>query len=468
MSERSTTPAAHVSRGGSVAASHAASSIPTVLRCGQAPESLSWKTLLLETRVAGVPVLDRHLLAFDAAGLDHVTLVVPGGEMHDLENVSRRRLPAGLTLTVCSDDAAPTSDAVEPLGSMVLEQRADTLVDPRLISQLVRLANGGSSTVCCLDRSGGNTVEAKSPFRVGVADRDEAKVVGTIEASGLVPIGLSLRATTPTAETALAIGRYYWQRIASPGDAAIATRQVLQATMKPTDGVHAQINRRVSLQISQALVDTRVTPNMVTIATLIVGIFAGWLLSHGAYQLMLAGSVTAWVASMLDGVDGELARAKFQSTALGHWLEMACDYGFYISLVVGLGSGLARVTGNSAWAVLGGASVAGIVASFAVVAGLKRKYTRDGTLGDFYLAFQHTFEALPNPVLRFVPHLAALATRASLPYYTVIFIALQLSKPLMILLFIGAQVFWLTGLWASGMRLTMRSSPVTVIDQSRT
>ena len=38
---------------------------------------------------------------------------------------------------------------------------------------------------------------------------------------------------------------------------------------------------------------------------LAVGLAAGWLLAQGRYAPVVAGSVLGWVASMLDGVDGE-------------------------------------------------------------------------------------------------------------------------------------------------------------------
>ena len=212
------------------------------------------------------------------------------------------------------------------------------------------------------------------------------------------------------------------------------------------------------------LLNTRVTPNMVTAGTLVCGLLAGWLLSRGHHAALVAGSLVAWVASMLDGVDGELARAKFQSSAFGHWLEMACDYVFYIALFVGLGLGLHRVTGETRWLVMGVGAGAGVIPSFAAVAQLKRIYARRGSMGDFYLAYERTVTAPGSSLfLRVTPHLAAFMTRAVFPYFLVAFAVLGITKVALVLMFVATQSFWIVAFYASRLRVTLRPAEAMAI-----
>ena len=201
--------------------------------------------------------------------------------------------------------------------------------------------------------------------------------------------------------------------------------------------------------------------------------FTGWLLSQGHYAALVAGSLMSWVASMLDGVDGELARAKFQSSPFGHWLEMACDYVFYIALYVGLGLGLHHVTGETRWLVMGVGAGAGVIPCFAAVAQLKRVYARRGSMGDFYLAYERTVTAPGSGLfLRLTPHLAAFMTRAVFPYFLVVFAVLGLSKVALVLMFVATQSFWIVALYLSRLRVTLRPAvnrqPSTVNSQPST
>jgi phosphatidylglycerophosphate synthase len=428
-----------------------------VLRCGEAPHGFGWTQLLFETRVAGLPLLQRHLLALREAGICDVALAVPPAILPEVERAAHDCLPPGLDVSVVADlppVATPGGDAP------VLEQRADTVVDPRLVAQVVRLAHTHPGSVVCLDvDQRANTPEAKSPYTAGVPGTDEAQLVDADAAREreLAPMGLAIRRASGQPAAGLDIGRYYWHRLNGPDDARVATSKVLLATMKATDGVFARTNRRVSLRISRLLLNTRVTPNMVTVGTLVCGLLAGWLLSRGHHAALVAGSVVAWVASMLDGVDGELARAKFQSSAFGHWLEMACDYVFYIALFVGLGLGLHRVTGETRWLVMGVGAGAGVIPSFAAVAQLKRIYARRGSMGDFYLAYERTVTAPGSSLfLRVTPHLAAFMTRAVFPYFLVAFAVLGITKVALVLMFVATQSFWIVALYASRLRVALR------------
>lgn len=78
------------------------------------------------------------------------------------------------------------------------------------------------------------------------------------------------------------------------------------------------------------LAPTRVTPNMVTLATGVLGTVAGVAFAMG---WLWTGLVLALITGPLDGVDGKLARTRCEYSRWGdleHLLDKALEYGWYL------------------------------------------------------------------------------------------------------------------------------------------
>ncbi len=442
-----------------------------VLCCDEHAPGIGWARLLLHTRVGGLSLLQRHLRGLRQAGIADVALSARRQVLDEVAAATAGHVPRGVRFSLIpSPDDPSSSPRTETTdghaageSARVLEQQADAVIDPRLLAQLVRSASTCPADVVCLDSGGGgNSPDAKSPYTAGVPDRDEARAVDDETPRPMVSVGVVVRGNTPGAPVLLDVGRYYWQRIQSPSDARIATRKILLSTMKPTDGFFARTNRRVSLPITRLLLDTPVTPNLVTVSNLLWALLTGWLFSRGQHVTFVLGSLLAWFSSMLDGVDGELARARFQTSAFGHWLEMVCDYAFYIALFLGLGFGVQRIKGDPIWMIVGVGASAGVLISFAMVARLKRAYARDGSMGDFYLAYQRTASAPgSNPFLRVTPYLMALMTRAGFPYLLVLIAIIDMPRGILVAIFISPHAFWVVAIYVSHLRVSLAPVPAT-------
>jgi len=93
---------------------------------------------------------------------------------------------------------------------------------------------------------------------------------------------------------------------------------------KPQDGpVSRYLNRYLSSPISELLLKTNVTPNQISIAISLLSIPILWLGIYG--HIALVGFFLQF-ASILDGVDGEIARAKKLNTSFGGLLDTVLDY----------------------------------------------------------------------------------------------------------------------------------------------
>jgi phosphatidylglycerophosphate synthase len=86
--------------------------------------------------------------------------------------------------------------------------------------------------------------------------------------------------------------------------------------------VSRYVNRRLSRPVARWLVHTPATPNGVTLFTLALAAVSGLLLALG---WNIAGGVLIQVVSVVDGVDGELARLKGMATRLGAILDALTD-----------------------------------------------------------------------------------------------------------------------------------------------
>lgn len=108
------------------------------------------------------------------------------------------------------------------------------------------------------------------------------------------------------------------------GDSELdASRAALAAAGSHYDGlVSRTLNRRVSRPVARWLAPTPLTPNGATGITTLVAIAAALATAFG---WNIAGGIGIQMASIIDGVDGELARLKNMSTRFGAVLDAVSD-----------------------------------------------------------------------------------------------------------------------------------------------
>ncbi|MFB6307388.1 MAG: CDP-alcohol phosphatidyltransferase family protein [Flavobacteriales bacterium] len=119
--------------------------------------------------------------------------------------------------------------------------------------------------------------------------------------------------------------------------------EFLNTLIKPTDGwVSRNLNRPVSLTFSKYLTRLNISPDLITYITLIIGILNSILFCFGGYYPLMIGSFMFHATSVLDGVDGELARLEYKSSERGEWLDTFADNLIYITSLIGLVIGIYR------------------------------------------------------------------------------------------------------------------------------
>lgn len=131
-----------------------------------------------------------------------------------------------------------------------------------------------------------------------------------------------------------------------PGDAPKIERELVRTTGKATDGlVSRTLNRPISQRLSRLLVQTAVTPDQISLGVLAVLVASIWTLTRGTPLGFVIGMLLFHLASVLDGCDGEIARAKFLESRRGAWLDTSVDLLGNFMLPMAIGLGLSRQAG---------------------------------------------------------------------------------------------------------------------------
>jgi len=117
-----------------------------------------------------------------------------------------------------------------------------------------------------------------------------------------------------------------WCDLDTPDDWRRAERLLLSSLRKPTDGpVSRLINRPLSTRITSLLVRLPFTPNGLTVISFLLALVAAAFFAFWGRLGALLGGITAQIASILDGCDGEVARLKYMETEYGGWMDAVVD-----------------------------------------------------------------------------------------------------------------------------------------------
>ncbi len=91
------------------------------------------------------------------------------------------------------------------------------------------------------------------------------------------------------------------------------------------DPVNRYVHRTLAYLFVWSIFRTRITPNMITLSTVVIGFVAGCAFIWGTPTAMFVGGVCLWAAAILDGADGILARAKNLQSEFGRALDGSAD-----------------------------------------------------------------------------------------------------------------------------------------------
>ena len=150
----------------------------------------------------------------------------------------------------------------------------------------------------------------------------------------------------------------WWQDVDTPEDLRRASRMLRRSLIKESDGpVSRYLNRPLSTRISMALAHLPIHPDVVSLLAFLVAAAGAWALWRGQG---IAAAILVVLASILDGVDGEIARLQVRAGPGGALLDGVLDRAADAAVVAGLalwaltlGSGPSAVIGFAVAATAG-------------------------------------------------------------------------------------------------------------------
>jgi len=374
----------------------------------------------LDDDVAGMPYVLRLACDLAAAGVRRVIVVWSGAAPPpSIERFARdARLRASISLATRLPEGADDDP--------ILIVRADRIVHRDLPKQVATAWVGSAAPVA---RIAGEEHDA-----VAITTRARARAGG-------------IEAAIAARDAATIAPPYLGFTTSAPDRASLrrAERQLVWSLRKQADGLASSaINRHLSLRLTRLVMRTPIRPNHVTIFCVALAVAGAVILSRGGYLAGVAGMLLVNLGSIIDGVDGEIARLQYRFSRLGQWMDTLADDLGNVAYVTGLAINLDLA--GSAWA-MPTATIA--LACFALTQttqyALITKVYRSGDLAAIPWAFQsHEFlSARPTGAIAWLQ--ATLPKMLKRDFALTVFVGLALIGRLDVILIVfsaGAIVFF--------------------------
>ena len=304
-------------------------------------------------RLAGITLLERAACTLRVVGIEEI-LVVVGHEKERVREFVRQR-GLGVQLVENGDfglgNGSSALVGARAAGRRFLLAMVDHVVDPEALRRLLRseaafaLAVDSRPRFCDVDEA--TKVRLQGPRVVAV--RRQLDVWEAVDA-GLALCDVEV---AEVAERCLAAGEQSWNAVKrrwlgeggeieavdlegrfwidvdTLADRRRAERALVSlAARKPLDGpVSRHVNRRLSGPTSLVLLRAGVSPGAATAAAFLFALAAAAVLALGVTwaAALVLGGLLVQLASILDGVDGEIARASLRESPLGGFLDSVLD-----------------------------------------------------------------------------------------------------------------------------------------------
>jgi phosphatidylglycerophosphate synthase len=389
-------------------------------------------------RLAGLPIAERVLRASRRAGYMRTVVWVPHGIRDSVSDgwIGRlaRSVGGGIVIATTEEqwrDALAhlaTADPVTVIGAGTVVSTA-LLEDARSIPVMIDAPRdvpaGSDYRVSGVLRMTADAAARPTAVLEWLAERRDTAV----------PLPSGQDVSDGRARLAL--------RVATAADLVQAEQTIRLSSYKDTDAKVARFNRRMSLPISIALIRTPLTANQLSVMLVALGFYAAWLFGTGQYLAGVFGAFLSVAASVLDGCDGEIARLKYQESALGCWIETVGDYSYYIAIFIGVTVGAVRRTLWEPFYWVGGMALIGTVVTFALLIYLRSRIT-DGQPEKLHAIARVRYNTEPTFWSRIIWRISFVATRAAMPYGILAFAIAGLLPAIVILAAIGANIYWVS------------------------
>ncbi len=310
-------------------------------------------------KLLGLPLIERVIMTAKKAGVNEFVVVVGYNAEKVKEELKRIEKQRGVNIQVINNSEWDKENGLSVLkardaldGEKFLLLMSDHIHDPEIIESLVNFQLNDGEVVLAVDRKidTNHLVDHDDVTKVYVEDgfiRDIGKkiekfnafdtgaflctsaIFDAIEESireqgdSTLSGGIRMLARNKKAR-ALDIGEAFWIDVDDETAYRKAEGFLLGKLNKNSDGpVSRYLNRPISRFLTRYIVKLPITPNQMTIFSFLVAVSAG--ISFLFKNFLAIGGILTQISSILDGVDGEIARIKYLETKFGKWLDSVLD-----------------------------------------------------------------------------------------------------------------------------------------------
>lgn len=155
------------------------------------------------------------------------------------------------------------------------------------------------------------------------------------------------------------------KRVSQPHDFLVQHKRLLKGSGLNNDSfMDRTVTRFFSRQFTRLFLHTPLSPNAITLMSLVTGLVSAVYFFQGTYEKNIIGAGLLLLSAWIDCTDGEIARLKFMESKFGGKLDILCDNLVHFAVFYAIGMGLYQSTGQGVFKLLGAFAVLGSLISF--------------------------------------------------------------------------------------------------------
>ncbi|NOZ69141.1 MAG: NTP transferase domain-containing protein [Deferribacteres bacterium] len=308
----------------------------------------------------GLPIIERVILAAKNCGIENFYVVTGyNGEKVRLflDSLSRHR---NISITHVINDEWDKGNGIsvlkakDVLNEYFLLLMGDHLFDEEIIRRLQRARRRKGEVILGIDSrtSANSLVDIDDVTKVAVKNSKVVDIGKHITQYNAYDTGIFLcsPAIFSAIETSIAqdnddslsggirvlaregkarafdIDGGFWIDIDDEAAFRKAERHLMEKLQKSSDGpVSRYLNRPLSMRLTEYLVQTRITPNQISVISFVLSMAAAAFFFMSGYVPLVIGALIAQASSVIDGCDGEVARLKHCGSDFGGWFDAVLD-----------------------------------------------------------------------------------------------------------------------------------------------
>jgi phosphatidylglycerophosphate synthase len=295
-------------------------------------------SLILENKIAGMPLLKRLILTLQRAGIQEFLVLSRHLDEQEIKaqqkNIEKDfRFKSSLRwhdrAKFFDANGGEQAKSLNPSQPFLLVN-GNLVTHQKVVQRFMELGNNPSDKNFCL---------ALDPGKPGGLYLFPPEKFSTLSQHTATEEDRAERITLPG-------DKNFWIEVTDNTSAMTAEKTLLGFCKNHyTQFMDIWFNSLFSIPISAVLVKTPLTPNMLTLFGLFIGFLAGWCFAQGIYLASVAGGLLLALTAIWDCCDGDVARLKLMESDFGETLDTACDNIINVFIFTGIMLGVAKTHG---------------------------------------------------------------------------------------------------------------------------